>query len=79
MQPFYTKLSYLGKPWCTVSLEVGHGEIGDAEDPEMVEPAEQNALLERIGFPSLGPIAVMPLRFQIAQKLHGATRPSSTR
>lgn len=79
MQPFYTKLSYLGKPWCTVSLEVGHDEIGDAEDPEMVEPAEANALLERIGFPSLGPIAVMPLRFQIAQKLHGATGPSSTR
>lgn len=79
MQPFEVKLSYLGRPWCTVSLEVGHDEIGDAEEPEMVVPEEANAWLERIGFPPLGPIAVMPLRFQVAQKIHGATGPGSGR
>lgn len=31
MQPFEVKLSYLGKSWVTVRLEVGHNEIGDAE------------------------------------------------
>lgn len=30
MQPYDVKLDYLGKPWCTVPLEVGHNEIGDA-------------------------------------------------
>lgn len=79
MQPFDVKLSYLGTPWCTVPLEVGHDEIGDAEEPEMVEPAEANALLGGMGFPPLGPIAIMPLCFQIAQKLHGATGPGSMR
>lgn len=29
MRPFDVKLSYNGKPWCTVPLEVGHNEIGD--------------------------------------------------
>lgn len=31
MQPFEVKLSYNGKSWITVPLEVGHNEIGDAE------------------------------------------------
>ena len=31
MRPFDVKLSYLGRPWCTVPLEVGFDEIGDAE------------------------------------------------
>ena len=30
MRPFDIRLAYLGKPWCTVPLEVGHDEIGDA-------------------------------------------------
>lgn len=79
MQPFDVKLSYLEKPWCTVSLEVGHDEIGDADLPEMVEPHEANKLLEALGFPQLDTIAVMPLPFQIAQKLHGASGPGSAR
>jgi hypothetical protein len=79
MQPFEVKISYLGKPWCTVALEVGHDEIGDADTPEMVEPTETNALLVRLGFPALPPVPVMPLSYQIAQKLHGVTGPGSAR
>lgn len=79
MQPFDVKITYLKKPWCTVSLEVGHDEIGDAEQPELVEPKEADEWLARLGFPPLGPVPVMPLRFQIAQKLHGATGPGSMR
>lgn len=79
MQPFEVKLSYLDKPWCTVLFEVGHDEIGDADEPEMVEPKEANRLLESMGFPALGPVPVMPLDYQIAQKLHGVSAPGSTR
>lgn len=79
MQPFEVKLSYRGKPWCTVELELGHDEAGDAEGPDMIVPAEASGLLRSMGFPELGPVPVMPLHHQIAQKLHGVTGPGSMR
>ena len=79
MQPFSVKLSYNGKPWMTVDLEVGHNEIGDADEPDFVSPEDANAVLENLGFPPLGPIPVMALRHQIAQKLHAVSAPSSMR
>ena len=39
MQPCDVKLKYLGIPWFTVQLEVGHNEIGDADECDMVEGA----------------------------------------
>ena len=69
MQPFSVKLLFNGKPWVTVDLEVGHNEIGDADEPDFVSPEDANAILENLGFPPLGPIPVMALRHQIAQKL----------
>lgn len=79
MRPFDIKLSYLGKSWCTVTLEVGHDEIGDADDSERVVPVEANRYLEGLGFPALGPVACMSLEHQVAQKLHGACEPRSKR
>lgn len=34
MKPYDVKLDYNGKPWMTVPLEIGHNEIGDADEPE---------------------------------------------
>ena len=79
MQPFSVKLSYNGKPWMTVDLEVGHNEIGDADEPDFVSPEDANAVLEGLGLPPLGPVPVMALRHQIAQKLHAASAPGSMR
>lgn len=79
MQPYAVKLSYLGKPWCTVDLEIGHNELGDADDADMVIPEDADAMLSSMGFPPLKPIPLMPLRYQIAQKLHGLTEPGSQR
>ena len=45
MRPFDVKLSYSGKPWCTVPLEVGHNEIGDAD----TLPTQKSSL-RRSGF-----------------------------
>ena len=39
MQPCDVKLSYMGRSWCTIRLEVGHNEVGDADEAEMT-PAE---------------------------------------
>ena len=79
MQPFSVKLLYNGKPWATVDLEVGHNEIGDADEPDFVSPEDANAVLENLGFPPVSLIPVMALRHQIAQKLHAVSTPGSMR
>lgn len=79
MQPFEVKLSYLGKSWVTVRLEVGHNEIGDAEEPDMIVPEDAARLFEALGFPKPKPIPLMPIHHQIAQKLHGASEERSRR
>ena len=79
MQPCEVKLNYLGKSWVTVPLEIGHNEIGDAEEFEMVVPSDAARLFEALGFPLPKPIPIMALHHQIAQKLHGATEPNSHR
>jgi hypothetical protein len=73
MRPFDVKLSYLGKPWCTVPLEVGFDEIGDAERADATSQAEASDALGRLGFPAVGDVALMDLCYQVAQKLHGLT------
>ena len=79
MKPFDVKLSYLGKPWVTVPLEVGHNEIGDADDPDMVLPEDAARILAALGFPPPSPVPLMPLHHQIAQKIHAASSPGSSR
>ncbi len=79
MQPFAIKLAYNGKPWMTVELEVGHNEIGDADEADRVVPEDANAILLELGFSPLDPVSVMPLHHQIAQKLHAVSAPGSQR
>lgn len=73
MRPYDVKLSYVGKPWCTVPLEVGFDEIGDADQGDIEEQAEASEVLEALGFPALGDVTLMDLSYQAAQKLHGLT------
>lgn len=79
MQPFDIKLAYGGKSWMTLPLEVGHNEIGDANDPELVMPAEAAEILAGLGFPAPGPVPCMRLEHQVAQKLHAVSSPDSDR
>ena len=74
MRPFEVKLSYLGRSWCTVLLEVGANEVGLADNP-VIRPvaADIAELFTALGFPSPKPLPLMPLAFQIAQKLHGVS------
>lgn len=73
MRPYDVKLSYKGKPWCTVPLEVGHNEIGDADVADWVELEEVTRLFGSMGFPCLGKVPLMPLTHQIAQKIHAVS------
>ena len=79
MQPFEVKLLFNGKPWLTVKLEVGHNEIGDAEEPEWGLSSDIVELFESVGLPVPEPVPLMPLHHQIAQKLHGLSGTGSER
>ena len=80
MQPLDVKLRYRGRPWYTILVEVGHNEIGDADEAERLPvPEGVAAMFEQLGFPVPAPVPLMPLKFQIAQKLHGLSAKGSDR
>lgn len=80
MQPLDIKLAYKNQPWCTVRLEVSHNELGDADEVENRElPQAVVEMFEALGFPRPKDIPLMPLPYQIAQKLHGVTSVGSDR
>ena len=70
MQPYAIKMSYNGTSWQTVQFELGHDEIGDTDNPDYAISSDIVAVFEQLGFPSPKPVALMPIRHQIAQKLH---------
>ncbi len=79
MRPFDVKLSYCGQPWCTVRLEVGCDEIGDAEQADIELSSDIAAAFVKIGLPEPGPVPLMIGPYQIAQKLHGVSALGSDR
>lgn len=79
MRPFDVKMEYLGKAWCTVALEVGHNEIGDADEADWRISPDIVEMFVELGFSKPDPVPLMPLHHQIAQKLHGLSEPGSER
>jgi len=79
MQPFAVKLQYQKKSWLTVDLEMGHDEIGCAANPELRIADDIVALFARLGLQEPGPVPVMAIEHQMAQKLHACTSPGSQR
>ncbi len=79
MQPFEVKLDYRGRPWCTVKFELGHNEIGDADEPEFQLSADLAELFTDVGLEAPRPVPVMRADHQVAQKLHAASGEGSER
>jgi hypothetical protein len=79
MRPYEVKLAFYGKSWHTVKLELGHNEIGDADDPVYLLAHDIAQLFTDVGLPEPTPIAVMRTDHQIAQKLHACTGPGNER
>lgn len=79
MQPFDVKLRYLRQPWCTVRLEVGYDEIGDAQVAEEYISDEVLSIFKALCLEVPKPVPLMPLAHQVAQKLHGVSEPNSER
>lgn len=79
MQPFEVKLAYQGRPWCTVKFELGHNEIGDADEPEHKLASDLAELFIEVGLEAPKPVPVMRADHQVAQKLHAVSTEGSER
>ena len=79
MQPFDVKLRYMKQPWCTVRLEVGYDEIGDAQTAEEFIAEDILDVFKNLCLEEPKPIPLMPLTHQVAQKLHGVSETNSSR
>lgn len=79
MQPFEVKLDYRGRPWCTVKFELGHNEIGDADEPEYQLADDLAELFTDVGLQAPKPVRVLRADHQIAQKLHAVSAAGSER
>ncbi len=79
MIPYDVKLSYLKRPWQTVRVEVGHNEVGDADEFEESLPPGVAADFEALSFPAPKPLPLMKIPHQVAQKLHAVSESGSER
>jgi hypothetical protein len=79
MHPFEVKLDYRGRPWCTVKFELGHNEIGDADEPQYQLADDLVELFTEVGLEMPKPVPVMRADHQVAQKLHAVSEHGSER
>ena len=70
-QRFTAKLSYHGKPFASVPVEVSAVEAGNAERYDAVA----SDALALVGLPPADAVPCMTLPWQVAQKLHACTDP----
>jgi hypothetical protein len=77
MQPFDVRLAYEGGAWCTVKFELGHNELGDADDPEHYLAEDLGRLFTDVGLEPPQPVPVMRADHQVAQNLHALSSPAA--
>ena len=64
-------VSYRGQPWTSVSVDIARAEAGESD----VEWVDAIALTDVFGVTGPTQLPCLPLRFHVAQKLHGMTLP----
>lgn len=69
---FKIKLAYRGKDFVTIPFEMSAAEATSLEDPEISSVAIS---LKPVQLDDLANVALLPLSYQIAQKLHACTEP----
>lgn len=81
MQPFRVTLTYRGRTFKGVDLEVGYDELEATtrEDAEFEMSDEVLGIFAALGLPVPAAVRVQPLHHQIAQKIHACTAPRSDR
>lgn len=81
MQPARVKLTYRGRSFVSIDLEIGYDELeATTTDPVELEMSEEVLeLFAELGLPEPAPVRVLPLHHQISQKLHACSEPGSER
>ena len=64
-------VTYKGQPWTSVSVDIARAEAGEVD----VEWVDAIALTDAFGVTGPSQLPCLPLRFHVAQKLHGMTLP----
>lgn len=64
-------VTYRGQPWTSVSVDIARAEAGESD----VEWVDAIALTDDFGVTGPTQLPCLPLRFHVAQKLHGMTLP----
>lgn len=73
MQPLQIKLTYAGRHWLTVDLELGRDEVGSTARRELRLAGDLVELFNELGLPAPKAIPVLAAEHQIVQKLHACT------
>ena len=80
VHPYRVSLSFLGREWAGLDVEVSDPEIEPRDTPRKQGVDQQLARLgSHFGFGDLKPIQLIDLEHQIAQKLHAVTDPAYER
>jgi len=66
------KLFYRDKNFVTIPLEIAVSMLESIDQPDFIAPAER---LDPVGMPTPDRVACLPIRWQIAEKLHACTDP----
>lgn len=64
-------VTYRGQPWTSISVDIARAEAGEAD----VEWVDAIVLTDVFGVTGPAQLPCLPLRFHVAQKLHGMTLP----
>lgn len=73
---FEVHLNYRGRSFANVRVELSAAEASSADEADTIAPAAfANVGMEALGLPDTGDASLLPLEYQIAQKLHACTDP----
>ena len=64
-------VTYRGQPWTSISVDIARAEPGESD----IEWVDAIALTDAFGVSGPTQLPCLPLRFHVAQKLHGMTLP----
>lgn len=79
MHPYRVTLSFLGREWAGLDVEVSDPEIEPHAHARREIDGELIELSERFGFGGLQPVELIDLEYQMAQKIHAVTDPDYAR
>lgn len=79
MHPYRVTLSFLGREWAGLDVEVSDPEIEPDAHTRRVVDGELIELSKHFGFGELQPVELIDLEHQIAQKIHAVTDPDYAR